>query len=390
MGSSSRITVIGGGVMGASVAFHLAERGCRGVTVLERRSLASGPTGYSSALLRQHYSIEIYARLAHKSLQFYREFRERVGGDCGFVHCGLAVVVGPEDLNAIRQVVAMQRTIGIETDLVTPGALGRLFGSIQTDDVAAGAFESSSGFADPVATTVSLMRRARDLGVHVLEDKGVLEILTAGGRISGIRTAEGTLGADVVVVTAGPWSRDLVRPLGVDLPVRASRHQLGLLGVPGPPRSRPILIDMVQGCYFRPEVDNQLFVGVRNPAGVVSEADPDNFKTGLDQDAAERAACLAAHRFPEMERAELRGGYAAIYDMTPDLHFIIDQPRSVDGLFVAAGFSGHGFKHAPMIGRLLAEWLLDGKPKTADLSPFSLDRFRTGNVLKGCYTRWPY
>jgi glycine/D-amino acid oxidase-like deaminating enzyme len=234
------------------------------------------------------------------------------------------------------------------------------------------------------------MRRARELGVRVAEDSGVLQILTAGDRVTGVRTADSVLGADAVVVAAGPWSRDLVRPLGVDLPVRASRHQLGLLGMPAPARPRPILIDMMQGCYFRPEVDNQLFVGVRNPAGVVSEADPDHFKTGLDQEAAERAAALAAHRFPEMERAELRGGYAAIYDMTPDLHFIIDQPRMVEGLFVAAGFSGHGFKHAPMVGRLLAEWLLDGSPKSADLSPFSLERFRRGSALKGRYMRWPY
>jgi glycine/D-amino acid oxidase-like deaminating enzyme len=390
MRETASVIVVGGGVMGASLAFHLGERGCRDAVLLERRSIASGPTGYSSALLRQHYSIEIYARMAHESLRFYREFKERVGGDCGYVPSGLAATIGPDDLDAAQDVVGMQQRIGIETELVSADAFSELFGGVRTDDLAAGVWERASGYAEPVSTAVSFVRRARERGVRVLEDTPVLEILTERGRVTGVRTATGTIEAPAVVVASGPWTRDLVRPLGIDLPIRASRQQVGLLGLPGPPRPRPILIDLVDPAYYRPEVDNQLFVGVRNLAGVVIDADPDNFKARIDEDAVHRAVSLAVHRFPWMERAEARGGYAAVYDVTPDLHFILDQPRVVAGLHVAAGFSGHGFKHAPMIGRLLSEWVLDGKPSSVDVTPFSLDRFRTGASMKGRYRRWPY
>jgi glycine/D-amino acid oxidase-like deaminating enzyme len=387
---TASVVIVGGGVMGSSLAFHLGERRCRDAVLLERRSLASGPTGYSSALLRQHYSIELYARLAHASLAFYREFHERVGGDCGLVPCGLAVAVGAEDAGAAREVVRMQRGIGIDTDFLPLDDFARLFGGARTDDLAVAVYEPSTCYADPVATTRSFARRARDLGVQVREGVPVLEIVAERGRVAGVRTAAGVIAASTVVVAAGPWTRDLVRPLGVDVPIRPSRQQLALLGLPDPPRPRPILIDMVQLSYFRPEVANQLFVGVRNPAGVVVDADPDAFKASVDAGAVERGVTLAIHRFPDLGHAEARGGYAAIYDLTPDLHFIIDRPQAVKGLVVAAGFSGHGFKHAPMIGRLLAEWVLDGTPVSADVSPFSLDRFRTGTALKGRYARWPY
>ncbi|MBI4591719.1 MAG: FAD-binding oxidoreductase [Candidatus Rokubacteria bacterium] len=390
MSETASVVIVGGGVMGASTAFHLAERGCRDVTLLERQGVASGPTGHSSALLRQHYSIEIYARLAYESLQFYHAFRERVGGDCGLIRCGLAVAIGPDDLEPARETVRMQQAIGIQTEFVPLETLRDLFGEIRTDDLAAGVFEAMSGYAEPVTTTMSFVRRARELGVRVLEDRPALEILVAGGRVTGVRTPAGILHTDTVVLAAGPWTLDLVRPLELDFPLRASRQQVVLFGRPEPRRPQPVLVDMVQACYFRPEVDHQVFVGVRNPAGVVADADPDRYDPRVNGDAVERAAILATHRFPHMERAEWRGGYAAIYDLTPDLHFVIDRPRTVEGLLLATGFSGHGFKHAPMIGRLLAEWVLDGQPKSADLTPFSLDRFRTGTVLRGRYARWPY
>jgi glycine/D-amino acid oxidase-like deaminating enzyme len=404
MQETASVVIVGGGVMGASLAFHLGERGCRDAVLLERRSIASGPTGYSSALLRQHYSIEIYARLAHESFLFYRQFRERVGGDCGFVPCGLGVVAGPEDRDAARQAVEMQRRVGIETELVAPEALRDIFGGdLRIDDLGTGAWERASGYADPVATTTSFARRARALGVRVREDSPVVEILAERGRVTGVRTASGTIASPTVVVAAGPWTAALVRPLGVELPITAGRPQVALLGPPPPRRPRPILLDFVQLCYFRPEVDDQLFVGVRSMAGMAGDVDPDNFKPSIDADAVERAVSVSVHRFPGLEHAEARGGYAAIYDLTPDLHFVIDRPGAVEGLVVGAGFSGHGFKHAPMIGRLLAELAVDGKTTSLDLAPFSLDRFRTSAVpgaqgpgdrsphlLRGRYSRWPF
>ncbi len=389
MADVADVVVVGGGVMGASIAFHLGERRSRAMLV-ERRSLASGPTGFSSALLRQHYSIELYARLAHESFAFYRAFAERTGGDAGFVPCGLAVAVGPEDADAARTSVTMQRAIGIDTDIVSASDLATLFGDLATDDVALGVFEPRSGYADPVAVTRSFARQARTLGVQVVQDRVVLEVVVERGRVTGLRTSAGTVETRNVVVAAGPWTRTLVRPLGIDVPISPSRQQLALVGLPEPRRPRPILIDMPQSAYFRPEVDHQMFIGVRNPPGVVADADPDAFKTTIDEQAITRAVALAVHRFPAMDGAEVRGGYAAIYDLTPDLHFVIDQPASVAGLFVVAGFSGHGFKHAPAIGRLVTEWVLDGAPRGVDVTPFALDRFTSGRTLRGRYARWPY
>src|SRR2546428_82487 len=203
MADQARVVIVGGGVMGASLAFHLAEAGCRDVQLLERNFIASGPTGYSSALVRQHYSIELYARMAYESFLFYRDFADRVaGGDCGFVRCGLAVAFGPDNADALRDAVRMQQTIGIETDLLAPERLRDLFGEIYTDDISAVAYERSTGYADPVATARSFAQAARDRGVGVVEGARAVEILRDGDRVAGVRTLTGSISCDTVVVAA--------------------------------------------------------------------------------------------------------------------------------------------------------------------------------------------
>lgn len=390
MNRTADVVVVGSGIVGASIAYHLTQRGLRNVTLVEKNFPASGPTGKSSALLRQHYSIEIYARMAFESLKVYRRFPEVVGGECGFVPCGFAVALGPEDVEGARQTVAMQQKIGIETSMVTVEDLRKLFPDLKTDDLAAGVHEPTTGYADPATATATFVRRAREQGATLRQYTEVRKVLVETGKVRGVETADGVIGAGTVVVAAGPWTPRLVGPLGIDLPIRANRAQVGQLQLPEPNYARPILVDFVQLSYFRPEVGNQLFVGIRNPAGVVYDADPDRYNERIDPEAVQRAAALASHRFTGMERAESRGGYAGIYDLTPDLHFILEQPREVSGLYIAAGFSGHGFKHAPMTGRLVAEWVVDGHPRSLDISPFRLDRFKTGSTLKGLYKRWPF
>jgi len=377
------VVIVGGGCMGTSTALALAERGAGRVLLLERGELASGATGRSSAVLRQHYVFPETARLARQSLEIFRRFDEEIGGECGYVNAGYVVGVPPEDAATLRANVAMLHTVGVRSELLAPDDLRRLVPSLATDDLGLAAYEPESGHADPHATTASFAAAARRRGAEVRTGTPVRRLLAGAGRVTGVELEDGgTIAAPVVVLAANAWTVGLARTVGAELPVGAFRHEICVLDRPPdfPGARHPVYSDFVQTAYFRPEGANLTLVGSGHhaPEDLV---DPDDCPVQPRPASVERFAGWATHRFPALARAAYRGGYAAFYDVSPDAQFILDALPGVVGAFAALGFSGHGFKHSPMIGRLMADLVLIGvgRPGADPALPFfSLSRFAGG------------
>jgi sarcosine oxidase subunit beta len=374
--SPADVVVIGGGVVGASTAFHLTGLGVRRVVLVERRHLAAGASGKSGALVRLHYTNETESRLAWESLKVFRDFDAVVGGDCGFEAVGFVQIVPRGFEAALAHNVEVQRRMGVRTERLAAADLPRVLPGCRTDDVGGAAWEADSGFADPVATTYALAEAARRRGATILTGCPATAIAVEHGRVTGVATTAGRISAPVVVAAPGAWSAPLLDPLGLDLPLAPHRVQVAIFRwPPGFGHRHPSVIDAVHRSWFRPEGRAATLIGVELG---VRHADPDRFPEGVDE------ACVAvgreklAARLPVFADASMRGGWAGMIMMSGDGRPIIDQVPSVGGLYVMLGDSGTSFKTAPAIGRCLAEWIVHGKPHTADLGPFRSTRFAEG------------
>jgi glycine/D-amino acid oxidase-like deaminating enzyme len=378
---TAEAVVVGGGSTGASVAYHLARRGVA-VVLLERRFLASGPTGRSSAIVRQHYAYPVTARMAKLALDVFQRFDEVIGGACGFTRTGYLALVGPDDREALAGNVAMQAAVGVRTRIVGPAEIRQLVPQMAVDDLAAAAHEPDAGYADPAGTTAALARRARELGARIVEGTPVRRIVVAGGAVTGVETSGGSVATQTVVVAAGGWTPRLLAPLGVEVPITNTLHQIGVFERPadfGPPH--PVCGDFVNQVYFRPEQGGLTLVGsTKHTHDEV--VDPDSYLAAAEPGWLREFAERSVQRFPRLEAARSRGGWAGFYDTTPDFQFILDHAPGVAGLFVAAGFSGHGFKHSPILGDLVADLVLGTAPSDPliDLSFFALSRFAAGRL----------
>jgi sarcosine oxidase, subunit beta len=236
---TAEVVVVGGGSTGASIAYHLARRGVVGVVLLEQGFLASGATGRSSAIVRQHYAYPVTARMAKLALDVFQRFDEVIGGACGFTRTGYLALVGPDDREALAGNVAMQAAVGVRTRIVGPAKIRELVPQMAVDDLAAAAHEPDAGYADPAGTTAALARRARELGAPIVEGTPVRRIVVAGGAVTGVETSAGSVATPtVVVVAAGGWTPRLLAPLGVEVPITNTLHQIGVFERPadfGPP-----------------------------------------------------------------------------------------------------------------------------------------------------------
>lgn len=392
MERSADVVIIGGGVMGASIALHLARRRAGTIVLCERNTLASGPTGRSSAVLRRHYSLELYARMAARSLEIYRRFEELTGVSAGIRSCGVMHVVGPEELPALEATVAMLHRIGADLEALTVEDVQQLLPRLDPAGVAGGVYDRRGGCADPAAVTHGYAARARQLGVAIHQTTGVTGLELRHGRIAGVRTDRGVIEAPAVVNAAGVWAGRIARMAGIALPITARRVQLATFGLPpdfGHPL--PVVGDNVQRCYFAPEVGDLVMVGTRTPPGTLPDVDPDRCDERIDPERVVAASEALCRRFPAMERGRALGGYASMYDETPDAHFIVEEAPEVPGLFTAAGFNGHGFKHSPVIGEIVADLVCDGKTSAFDITPFSSTRFTDGRPSwRGLYQSVPF
>lgn len=388
MAQSADIVIVGGGCAGASIAYHLARQGAERVILLERRTLASGTTGFSSAIVRQHYSTPTLAVMAQRSLHTFQHFAEEVGGEAGFRQTGMIIGARERDLATLRDTVAMQQSLGIATRLIDLEELHALEPRLATDDLVAACYETEAGYADPVATTMSFGRQARALGVQVREHSPVRALRVRDERVRGVILDDGTaIDASAVIVAANIWSVALLRAVGLDVPVRPSRHACVLIQQPPDFGSQhAIVVDFTNGLYLRPEGPNLTLIGSLEEHDAEPALDPDHYRaTPTHEEEVWMAGCTA-HRVPALRNATAHAGWAGIYDVSADWQPLLGPAPGIIGLYCALGFSGHGFKLSPMVGEVMANLILGRQTPGIDLDIFRVDRFERGASARGQYT----
>jgi sarcosine oxidase, subunit beta len=370
--SSYDVAVIGAGVHGASVAFHLANRGVRTV-VIERTSPAGGPTGRSSAIVRAYYTNAFLAAVARDSIAMFRDFERHTGRDAGFRETGLLVLHPPEDEATVREVVPRLNDQGIPTDLLEPQQVVAEWPAFDLDGIAIAAFELDAGYADPVLTTQGLLERARELGADIRLRHRVTAIEPEGSAWT-VSTTDASVAAQRVLIAAGPWSAPLAAMVGADLPLTVERHVVATFAWSDDTRV-PAHGDLPNGYYFRPEGDELFLMG---PLHAEPNVDPDAFDERVGEDEAERLGAGVIRRAPALRHATARGGWASLYDVSPDWQPVIGE--IAPGVFVDAGTSGHGFKLAPALGAHIAD-LLTGAEVDPGLEQFHPRRFEWAGAL---------
>ena len=374
------VIVIGAGVQGASLAYQLACRGAR-VVVVERSTVAAGATGRSSGLVRMHYDLPAEARLAWASFPWFRDWPERVGGECGFVRTGFLWIERADAVDRLRASVAAQQEIGIATSFVDAGEIRRLSPILAVEDGAAAAHEPESGYADPAATATGFLRAARDRGARLVQGAEVTAVPVTGGAVTGVETTRGAFAAPVVVDAAGAWAARVARLVDLDIPVEVWRHDTAILGAPpAVPMPFPVVIDNANEMYFRPEGAGLVLVGLEDGNEIGGSPERDT------ADAAPAFAGLVVDRIvrrvPGLVDGTFRSAHSGQDGITPDQRPILGSAGPA-GFFLDCGHSGTGFKTAPAVGLGMAELILDGAATSVDLEPFALERFAAGRLLQG-------
>ena len=384
MPSSVDVVVVGGGVVGTSVAFHLASHRAGRVVLCERRFLAAGATGKSGALVRMHYANEPEARLAAASLPYFQHWSDIVGaGSAGFVNTGMLRFVTAANETKLRANVAMLRRVGVNTAAIGPDDVRALVPSWRTDDIVAAAYEPDSGMADPVGTTHGFAARAAALGAEVRLGTEVRALRVERGRVEGVETSGGFIAAPAVVVAGGAWALPLLQKVGAADGLTTVRVQVTIFRRPLEHEApHPICIDGANDLWMRPEGPGFLstLVGISTRQDL---PDPDTLDEGVDEEYVVRAKERLVRRMPAIAGAPMRGGWAGAITITPDGKQIIDRHPEIEGLWICTGDNGSGFKTAPALGAALAEWMTDGAPRTVPLRPFRATRFEEGDLLIG-------
>jgi sarcosine oxidase subunit beta len=377
------VVVVGGGVNGLSLAFHLAREGAGRVVLLERRHLAAGATGKSGALVRTHYTNEPETRLAHESLKVFAHWSDVVGGECGFDPVGLVVFVAGRHAARLDANLAMHRSVGVDTRRVTAAELRDIDPDLRLGETEAACYEPASGYADPNLTAYAFARAALRHGVEICLETQVTAVRTMGGRVAGVTTSRGDLDAATVVVAAGAWTDELLAPLGIDLGLRPCHARVVLFRPPfGRTGRRSVtVIDHVHQTWMRPD-GSRLLVGAE--VGGERDVDPDAAPEHVDAAYIARCHRQLVRRLPVWRDTTSRGNWAGVITMSPDGRPLIGALDGVEGLYCVAGDSGTSFKTSPAIGQSLAELIVRGRAELVDLTPF-----RPGRVADGALWRDP-
>ena len=374
--------VIGAGVMGASLAFHLAERGLK-TAILERKVSASGATGHSSGLVRMHYDLAAESELTFVSYKdYFSNWRERVGGDCGFINTGFMQIAKREHEDKLRGNVANQQRIGINTSVISAAEVKELFPDLITDHFDHAAHEPDSGYADATLTTNSFLEAAKRNGARLIQNCEVTAIHTSGGRVTGVSTTKGGFDAPIVINAAGAWAKQVASLADIDVPLETWTHDVAFLHRPPSLGRFPAAIDDVINCYFRPE-----------GSALILAAGEDESLRGEPPDAEDQTPTLTfleklidamVQRIPKIEESGLHSIHVGRDGITPDQRAIYSG-SGLDGFYLACGLSGTGFKTSPAAGASLVELILDGAPKTVDITSFRFERFAEGKLIEGEY-----
>ncbi|MDP2778264.1 MAG: FAD-dependent oxidoreductase [Anaerolineales bacterium] len=374
--------IIGAGVMGASIAFHLAERGVKTV-ILERKATASGATAHSSGLVRMHYDLAAESELVFASYKkYFSNWKERVGGDCGFINTGFLKIATREHEDKLRGNVANQQRIGINTSIITADEVRKLFPDIATDQFDFAAYEPDSGYADATLTTNSFIEAAKHIGATLIQNCEVTAIHTSGGKVVSVSTTKDDLSSPIVVNAAGVWAKHVAKLADVDIPLETWTHDVAFLHRPPSLGKIPAVIDDTLNCYFRPE-GSALILAAGEDESLRGEA-PDAEDQTPTPTFLEKLIDALVQRIPKIEESGLHSIHVGRDGITPDQRAIYSA-AGPDGFYLACGLSGTGFKTSPAAGASLVELILDGTPKTVDITPFRFSRFAEGKLLEGEY-----
>ncbi|MBI4284397.1 MAG: FAD-binding oxidoreductase [Chloroflexi bacterium] len=370
MRKTAEVVIIGGGVAGTSTAFHLAKRGCRNVVVLEKDTIGSGSTGRCAGGIRQQFSSEVNIRLSMESVRFFERFEEETGCVADFRQHGYLMLATTEaDWALFQQNVALQRSLDVKVDLLSPREAREMVPQLSVDGIFGASFCPTDGFADPHSVVQGFASAARRLGARTCEGTPVIGIKMSGGRVCGVITTDDEYEAPVVVIAAGAYSGLVGRLTGLDIPVHAYRRHIFVTApLDTIPRRSPMVIDFHTGFWCRREGPGLIF-GMRNPE------EPESFDMSVDWGFLLTIGEVACRHLSLFKQIGIMRGQAGLHDDTPDSSAIIGGVPEIEGLYLACGFSGHGFQHSPAVGRVVADLILDGQA-SPDISSLSLTRFR--------------
>jgi len=382
MADVADVVVIGGGVNGASATWQLAKRGAGRVVLLEKNGIGSGASSWSSGIVRLHYTLEPLARMAWFGRQMFETWADTVGGDSGFHRTGFLVLLSKEETEAGKAVVEMQQRIGIDARFVGTKEIGEIEPRLQLSDVAAGTYEPESGFADGLSTATAFADAARREGADVRIGPAATGILGDDAGITAVLTDQGEIRTRTVVVAAGYRSAALLEPLGVDLPITPVRHAIAVVErTPAFRGLHAVVSDRPARAYYRPESEDMTLLGEMDPLTGREDHDVEAEPPPATSEVTGLIGKFTA-RFPAEQEGVFRRGYTGIYDCTPDFQPALGAVTAVPGLHVAAGFSGHGFKLSPAVGRILADVVIDGSTSVADVGLLRVERFAEGDLVQ--------
>lgn len=381
MTETADVVIIGSGIVGSSVAYHLAEAGCTNVLVIEREAhQGKGSTGKSMGGVRAQFSTPVNIQMSIYSIDFFAKFDEVIGYPADYrAHGYLFCATQERHLKYLHANRERQLALGLKNvEIVSRDDIARFVPQLRVDDILGGTYCSTDGFVDPHSVMMGFMLKAREHGVRLWLDTPVTDIEVENGEVTGISTRRGRVATRVVVNAAGPWAAEVARMAGAKLPVEPLRRQL----VPTEPFDKlpkrfPMVIDMSTGFHFR-----------REGAGILMAwNDPEEtpgFKTDFDPTFVEKVLTRAADRVPCLADAAVnpRRSWAGLYEMTPDHHAILGPASDVRGLYFANGFSGHGVMHSPASGRITADMILNGRSDLIDTSQLRVERFEKGELLE--------
>lgn len=369
--------IVGGGIMGAMMALRLAESGSGSVLLIEKSYPGAGSTGKSGAILRQHYSHKVTIGMARESLQWYSEFQDRYGRNISFHRPGMAFICKESDRDNLQRNVELQQSLGVDTKVIDSAALRQLEpgGSFADDECAA--WEPEAGNVNPVQTVHAVLDSAIEAGAEARIGSRVTGFLRDGDRIQGVQLDDGTsISAGIVIVAAGPWAGQLLKEEGVPLPLQTIRPEQAFFEPPaGAKEKRLIYGDLTHGLYWKPELAGWTRVGFLDMNEDAVVENPDHYDEGVSGEFIDACRNRLSQRLPHYSLSPSWGGVGALYTITPDSHPLIGPVPGLDGMWVVSGFSGHGFKMAPAVGKGVAAVIGVDQPGKCDVNFFAPDRF---------------
>jgi sarcosine oxidase subunit beta len=375
--NSADIVIIGGGVMGASAAYHLASRGMKNLILLEREPFfGQGSTGRCAGGVRYQFGTEVNIRLSLESLPMLERFKEEIGPEIDYRKCGyLFVLTDEKDVLAFQRNIKLQHDLGVETEWLGRDEICKRLPMMNFEGALAGTFHQKDGLVDPNSIVMGYINVARKMGVKTFNNVEVIGIRLSGDKVEAVETTQGLIKTRTILNVAGPWSSQIGQMAGVHIPVSPIRRQMfTTTPLKEIPNDFPFVIDFAQSLYFHRDGEG-LLIGMSN------QNEGPGFDSSIDEafEVINLEAALA--RMPLVEKASRAAHWAGLYEMTPDAHPIYGTTR-VDGFYLCTGFSGHGFMHGPVSGKLMSEFILDRKFSTVDVSMLDLARFDEGRLIK--------